>query len=209
MDDLKFDLDSLGYNEAEAEIILSQIMCISYGVDSGTSRCKKFCVISPNDEVSMFSDRAWQKLLKKYRDVPMLESDRFEFERISNLQTEHERSEALSTFYSSHKRCFALLDDNKLYLATTALHKHDTKDHRLAEMRRDENYEPDSNASKVGDYVSKCITSVLCNSVANSIINFSGEKLVELNLNDMQDFLNNILKNLNNESNEKLEYKTL
>lgn len=205
---LKSNLELFGYDEEESQIILNQIFLMSYGIDSETPFCKKMCIISPYDDRFIYTDRAWVEILKNPDAAIMSERDIEEFDFIRSVCYFDDAYPMLREFYENHERCFVLQDYDRIYLATTALHNNDIKDHRLVEMSRQQNWMPHENASKTGDYVSRCMAAGLCYSIATSIKNISTGDLVPLNLTELRYSLEGIVEPLNSDSKKSLNFNS-
>lgn len=200
IDCLETTLKNLGYTEDECEKIVKQIFVISYAAPKGTTRAKSLNVVSPIDSNINESDYAWKFILRNdlLEQISMSPSDRKEIERLKDYYGKLSRFK-IGQFYQKNERVFVVKDsaEESIYLATSCPFDAYWWDHDVMFIPRDKDYKALERATKVGDYVSRCLLSALCNSVANSILNSRSDKLIPFDLEELKLQLEEVVKELN------------
>ena len=96
---------------------------------------------------------------------------------------------------------FNIKEEDKIRLFAFGLYQTDgyiwEHDHAADGMTRNEDWSNSKIASSTGDCVSRCLACVLCNSVANSIQNKQSNKLIEFDMNKLQEQIETICKTHN------------
>ncbi len=197
-------MQNLGYSTKETNQILEQIFVVSYAsmVDDNKMRFKFLDVTSPEDDMLFVSGYwTWNKLLEKMGEVDFSPVDLEKLKKIKPKGNEHFD---VYDIYENKERCFVFKEKNGLYLATTHLHKSDTYDHSICEMKRNMDWSAHKNASKAGDFVSRCLACALCHAVADSVLTMREDKLVPVNLEELKKEIESVVTPLNKETKDYL-----
>lgn len=212
--ELKTMMQKLDYAEEDISKVIKQIFVVSYGVTMVTPNVNYLNIVSPTDEQFGSSGEAcWRDMIKK-----LMRSEKLTTAERQNLSPEDvvnvpeadkqvllnmsfllDTPKLLREFYNTHERCYVMQEcDNELRLVTSPLRAGDKhKDHAITQFRRAKDGSRDINATKTGDYVSKCMAYALYHSVSNSQANAQTSEYIPFNMQGLRSNLENIVRPLN------------
>lgn len=184
---------------------LEQVFVVSYAglFDCSDFKFKWFDITSPEDNILFYNGyEAWKEILNSKHEVKVSLNDQI---MIKKYLKNNGKDSEIYPIFKDKSRCYVLKQNNGINLATTQLHLYQDSDHSIIEMKRTANWSAHKLASKAGDYVSRCLSSILCSSIATALLTEKENKLVPLNLKEMKKDLENITDPLNNEKKQKFE----
>lgn len=209
----------LGYTEEEKNLIIGQIMVVTFGEISRDNPAMHFNIISPKDELLLASrETYWKKLTSDEKiidSVQISNEDRSIFRKILNTRNAKMRNLAnrlMVQFFTKNERCIVMLEGNTLSLAVSPLSKEEDLDtnpeHKLSNLRRDEsNYLLSRETATIaGDYASKSLLIVVVNSIANAMLNCRQKGFTPLSLEELKLQIEEVVKKLNSSPTVELEY---
>ena len=185
---LKEIMKFLRYSEEEQRLILEQIFAVSYGAAYDNEEIKRLEVLSIDDETFQ------QQGIRLVRDF-MFDLDKVNLNPLDKPKLEKMDSIQLYSFMMENPRCYSLPQGRSYRLVTAGLSK--TRNHEIAFLERNENWEKADSATKKGDVVSKCIACALCNAVANSILNKNSQELIPFDMETFGQQIEDIVRPLN------------
>ncbi len=207
---LDFEMQCMNYDKKERMVILKQIFAVIYAIKTTNQEINYLNVISPNDMVfNGEGDKQWEDFALKLKDenfkseIKISDEDVKNIENIINDAKEKNplrnfgSGKVLEPFYKYNDRCYIINDGNGLRIITSPMFVSDKFEHTMRRLSRGENWQPCEDTKPSGDYVSKCISSALCNSVANSILNNNSERFKEFNIEDLKLQLEEVVQALN------------
>ena len=198
-------MQKLGYSQSERKQILEQVLLVSYAsiIDDNKLKYKFLDVTSPEDDMLYVSGHwTWDTLFKKMNEVDFSTKD---LQMLKSVKPNKNGYVEVYEMFENKERCFVFKEQNGLYLATTHLHKADSYDHSICEMKRNIDWTPHKNASKAGDFVSRCLACALCFGVASSILTMKEGQLEPVDLDDLQKNIENVVTPLNKETKDYLD----
>lgn len=197
VDYLAIEMWHSGYSKDETESVLSQIFLMSYGINYQSSSCKKFSVFSPYDLIGINPTIVWQKFLQNIDYSQLSLSDRLCLGEVAKSNDKSAQKQMLENFYSERDRCFVVSEENLLSLATGKIHNNVYDDHSISEFQRDADWNANTNLTKTGDIVSRCMSAVLCHSVASSLLSKNSDFVVPVSMEKLKGVLCSITRPLN------------
>lgn len=191
-------LIKLGYNDAERQQILSQIVMVAYGADfCDVIRDVKgvYCLSFGDEKFISGTINASKQLVDKLDIINMVKTDR---DLLKQIDTKKPIFRQVIKFLRYHRRVYSLNENNVIRLFAYGLYQTDNhlwdEDHYIMGLTRNEDWSKHENASSTGDCVSRCLACVLCNSVANSIQNNQSTQHIEFDMGDLHENIDNICK---------------
>ncbi|MDE6583397.1 MAG: hypothetical protein K2K31_01940 [Clostridia bacterium] len=198
------EMEYLKYSEEETTKILQQVFMVGFASYMENRKFKSVNIISPYDPFFNNGKANWEDVLYELDKIDMSPEDRKYmsdiFKQVDENESLYFADEKLKEFYANKSRCLVIpnLDGEQqsINLVCSKLYKSDS-DHHVTGMAREIDWQSHEFATKTGDCVSECISSALCNSVANSVVNEMQEKLVEIDMKNVQKQLEEVVKPLN------------
>lgn len=195
------EMHYLHYTDEEQLEILSQVVMIGFASWTTNTKFTTVNIVSPYD--TLFEDRgkvSWEDVLLKFKEMDMSPEDRKYFEDVLN-QLPNRDLEGLEGFYGNKQRCFVVphysAKHQSLSLVCSKLYKN-ASDHYARGFALGGNWEPHEWLTEAGYTFVKCSSCILCNSVANSIINRMKKEFVPFNMkNNVQKQLEEVVRPLN------------
>lgn len=201
---LEKSLRILKFSKAEIQQIMEQIFVVSFAYEPTELKCKSLTVISPYDSHIHKTTEAWELLFDHLDATKMSETDRQKFLELNNIYGKKARQHS-NKFFEDRNRVFTIKRNNHLFLAPSIFLDKGDQEHSTFFLKRGDDYSNIASATKTGSVVADCISSALCNSVANSILNQKSDKLIPLELEEIKLQLDEIVRPLNaEESSEKI-----
>ena len=186
------ELSNLQYNDIERKQIISQIFMIAYGAnykDVINGVKGMYCLSFTDDMFPKGSMHLSAHFLNKLDSINMSTMDRELLYKIDTSRPIIGVWKQLIYFLKLHRRVYTLQENNIIRLFAYGLNQTDNhiweKDHSIHSLTRDEDWHCHTNASSTGDYVSRCLACVLCNSVANSILNQKHDYWIDFDLDNL------------------------
>ncbi len=202
---LEILLENLGYRKKDCAKIAGQIFIISHASEpcEKKSHAKTLDVVSPLDNLIDDNNYAWRLLLGNLNQAQISPSDKKELERLIKEYGKMVGQE-VQRFYEKNNRVFIVKDKDEIYLAPSMPLDQYWWEHGSKFISRNEEYKANSNATEVGDYVSRCLLCALCNSVANAILNNNSDKIIPFDLDELKLQLEDVVRDFN--SKETISY---
>ncbi len=195
------EMNYKGFTYEEQLKILSNVFMIGYASWTKCLKFKSVNVISPYDTLFENGKKNWEDVLLKYKNIKMSPEDKKEMEAFYKKNLKDNGIWNLEEFYKNKERCFVLDHDGyhhqSLDLVCSKINKGNL-DHYIKGVMRSPDWELHNWATVTGDYISRCLSCALCNSVANSILNgMTQKKHISLDLLNIKEQLEEVVKPLN------------
>ncbi len=206
------NLIKLGYTDNEINKIIEQIFVIGYGSQNiaNSKRFKSLYCTSLSDDVMVVEGLALKSdFLNKINEISMSESDKKAFSSVieynkTKVSKHHGlayMSREMEKIFKAKRRVYQLNYINNINLIAYGLYQtygHIWEaDHSMNALARNNDWSANKNVSLTGDCVSRCLACGLCNSVANSLINNNSSKLIEFDMQGLQQQINDICQHHN------------
>ena len=195
---LRSELIKLSYDDAECKQIISQIVMVAYGADyyDTIREVKGVYFLSFSDDMFISGAvHAAREFLDKVDTVNMVKTDRDLLKQANPRKTQLTQ---VVKFLRTHKRVYNTYENNMIRLFGYGVYETDGEiwqlDHSIIGLSREDDWSKHKSVSSVGDCISRCFASALCNSVANSIQNNQSTQHIEFDMNDLHKNINNICK---------------
>lgn len=188
-------LNELGYSEAEAKLIMSQILEISYGSEYVPLDFSQVYICSLND--GEVRDRFYplSALMQSLDDIEINAEDKVALKKLNDGKI---KGKTLPDFFKENERVYVVNNgENALVFCFSYPVDNLGDDHSLYFARINKGNKKAERATNVGFSVAKSMSSVLRGSVENSMQNIASDKLILLDLDKLKFKANEEVKPLN------------
>ncbi len=205
-------MKKFNYKDDEISKITKQVFVVSYGITMVQPYINHLSIVSPSDEHFFHSGEFfWNKMIWKLMALEKLTpSDKAklkpedivnipqkDMEALLKLSYPLDSPRLIKEFYNNNERCYVMQEsENQLQLVTSPL-RFNHQDHEITQFTRTNDGTQNINATKTGDYVSRCIADALKYSVDNSNINATSDKFIPFSISRLRTNLEAIVQPLN------------
>ena len=198
----------LGYSKEEVASILSQIAVVTYGAASKLQYMSELNCVSITDGVKKADGASlWCNMLEDIDNVDMPSSDKaYLLKKYIKSKRHHDKKfKFLKKFISVNDRCYIhKVSDNKYFIASGHLtweseHEWDNMcgDHLTTYMRLGDLYERYYAPTEAGKYVTRIVSSYICQSVANGMLNRTSDTFVPFDMSMVMEDVKRVVAPLN------------
>ena len=195
---LSFLIGDLGYSYEEEELIMQQIVTVSFGSKRIPPFVSGVDVLSLDDSIFQKEGRKLARdFLKNLDKVRVNPKDK---PYLASMPVEFCKPLKVLDFMKENNRCyiFPTKEGRRFSLIASSFSEHlFHDDHSLQPLRRDINWNKRTTTTPTGDIVSRCMGAVLCNSVANSMLNMQSEQHIPFEMSELREQLELIVQKIN------------